>query len=143
LLVVCVLLSFACGSGTTTPSKSSSDGLEVNATLQACPKVSTLTAIDSKANTRAPGNTAMIYASATGPNPETLEYGFSVESGKGTLSHQAFASNAIGTSSSVVFTCPTDPEVDTVRLVVADQKGAKCATSLTTATIMVSCERAR
>lgn len=121
----------------TTPNNGGS--VEVNATLQNCPTVSTLTAINATAATVPPGNTSTIFASATAPNASTITYAFSVTSGTGTLSGQVNASNAIGTSSSIVLTCPANPEIDTIQVVTADQTGAMCPASLTTATVKVSC----
>jgi hypothetical protein len=135
-LAVLALLALACSA----PESTSNEELQVNAKVQACPTVSTLTAIDSKASTRAPGNTSTIYASAAAPNPHALRYTFSVTSGRGTLSDQKTASNAAGTSSSVIFTCAATQEIDTVRLVTTDQTGAICPASPATASITVTCD---
>jgi hypothetical protein len=136
LLVVLALSAPGCG---TTPTGS----IEANATVEACPTVSTLVAIGSKASIKAPSNTSTIYASASAPNPAKLRYAFSITSGTGMLSDQKIASNTIGTSSSVVFTCPDREEVDTIRIVTSDEKGPPCPVSLTTAMTTVTCEAAR
>lgn len=137
-LVAVAMVGLGCGG----PGATSNDEVEVNAKLQTCPTISSLTAIESQASTRPPGNTSTIYASAAAPNAAKLKYRFSVTSGKGILSHQANGSNAIGTSSSVIFTCPAHPEVDTVRVVTTDESGATCPASLTTASTEVTCESA-
>ena len=134
--MVLALRTLGCG---TTPTGS----IEANATVEACPTVGTLVAIGSEASTKAPGNTSTIYASASAPNPAKLRYAFSITSGTGTLSDQKNASNTIWTSSSVVFTCPDREEVDTIRIVTSDEKGATCPVSLTAATTTVTCEAAR
>jgi hypothetical protein len=120
--------------------KADSGSVEGNVTLQSCPTISTLTAINATATTAAPGNTSTIYASAAAPNPAALTYTFSIVSGTGTLSGQTNGSNAFGTSSSIIFTCPLAPEVDTIEIVTADQTApAMCPASLSTATITVTC----
>jgi hypothetical protein len=111
--------------------------VEVNGTLQNCPIVGTLTAIQATASDVAPGNTSTIYGSAVAPNLSSLAYAFSVLSGTGTLNNQAVA--LTNTWSSVVFTCPATPEVDTIQMVTSDQTGAVCPASDTTATVTVTC----
>jgi hypothetical protein len=139
LLVALALLALGCGASESASIEGNSSGVGVTATLQACPTISTLTAIPSNPNTAAPDNTSTIRASAAAPNPATLKYTFSVKSGRGTLSEQKNASDRAGTSSSVVFACPATDEVDTIQLVTSDETGAKCAASLTTATTQVTC----
>jgi hypothetical protein len=115
-----------------------SGSIEVNPTLQNCPTIGDLTAINSTANTTAPGNTSTIFAAAVGPNAATLTYTFSVVSpGTGTLGTPVVAAG--NASASVVFTCPTTGQTDTIQVVTADQSGAVCPASLTTATVTVTC----
>jgi hypothetical protein len=107
------------------------------ATVQNCPTVSTLTAINATANITAPGNTSSIFASAVAPNQAGVTYAFSVTKGTGVLSGQTSAAG--GTSSSITFTCPTTGEADTIQVVTTDQTGAVCPASMTTATTTVTC----
>lgn len=136
LLAVLLPLAVACGR-----EPKDNGSVELNAEVQDCPIVQTLTAIQPTANTTAPGNTSTIYASAAAPDSKTLVYKFSIKSGTGTLSHQAHASNHVGTSSSIVFTCPDKAEVATIELATSDEKGrTTCPASLATATVKVTCE---
>jgi hypothetical protein len=121
----------------TTPNVSGS--VEVNATLQDCPTVSTLTAINATANTAAPGNTSTIWASAVAPNPASLTYAFAVTEGAGTVSPASQVTAANDSSSNILFTCPATGETDTIQVVTTDQAGAVCPSSLTTATVTVTC----
>jgi hypothetical protein len=110
----------------------------VNATVQSCPTVNTLTAINATANTTAPGNTSTIFAAAVGPNQASVTYAFSLTAGTGSLSGQATVTGA--TASSILFTCPPFAEVDTIQLLTADQTGpTTCPVSLSTASVKVSC----
>jgi hypothetical protein len=121
-------------------STSSSGTVEVNTTIQSCPTISSLTAINATANTTAPGNTSTIFAAAAAPNQSTLTYTFSIPAGKGTgtLTGQTTATG--NTSSSIVFTCPASAEVDTIQIVTTDQTGTtSCPPSITTASTTVTC----
>jgi hypothetical protein len=121
----------------TTPNVSGS--VEVNATLQNCPTVATLTAINATANTAAPGNTSTIWAAAVGPNPASLTYAFFVTQGAGTVSPASQVTAANDSSSNILFTCPATGETDTIQVVTTDQVGAVCPSSLSTATVTVTC----
>jgi len=111
--------------------------VEVVPTIQNCPTIGNLTAINGTATTTAPGNTSTIFGAAVGPTPSALTYTFSVLSGTGTLGTTTVASG--NASASVVFTCPAVAENDTIQLVTSDQAGAVCPTSLSTATVVVKC----
>jgi hypothetical protein len=128
---------FALGCGAS--STASTDGVGVNVTLRACPTVSTLTAVPSEASTQAPDNTSTIYVSAAAPDPGMIKYTFSIKKGAGTLSDKKGASDEVGTSSSVVFTCPRKREIDTIQVVTTDEPGTGCPASLSTATTTVTC----
>jgi hypothetical protein len=114
--------------------------VELNPTLQYCPIVQTLSAINTTAFTQPPGNTSQITAAATGPDMAAVTYAFSVLSGTGSISNQTNTSNSFGTASSITFTCPASAEDDTIQVVTADQKApSTCPASLTTATVKVTC----
>jgi hypothetical protein len=113
-----------------------SGSVEINTTLQACPTISTLTAINATANITAPGNTSNIFASAVAPNQAGLTYSFAVTSGTGTLSGQTTAAG--NANSSIPFTCPTVGQADVITVTTTDQTGATCGT-LGVATVTVTC----
>jgi hypothetical protein len=118
-------------------STSATGSVEVNTTIQSCPTISSLTAINATANTTAPGNTATIFAAAAAPNPATLTYSFALASGNtGTLSGQTTAAG--NGSSSILFTCPAVAEKDTITVTTVDQTGASCG-ALGVASVTVTC----
>jgi hypothetical protein len=121
-------------------STNDSGSVELNVTVQDCPTVETLTAINATASTVPPGNTSLITAAASGPNMAAVTYAFSIISGTGSISNQTNASNSFGTSSNIVFTCPANAEVDTIQVVTADQTApSTCSPSITTAAVTVTC----
>jgi hypothetical protein len=101
----------------TCTSVGTSGSVEANIIAQACPTVQTLTAINSTANTTAPGNTSNIFAAAAGPNQAGVTYVFSASAG--TLSGQVNAAG--GVSSSTVFTCPATPLTAAITVTTTDQ----------------------